>query len=94
MSIAAIDVLIEENLVEASLELGEYFIKQLQKIESPVIKEIRGRGLFIGMELNEAARPYCEEVKRRRTAVQRNTPYSDPLCTTANYYEERIRLGC
>ena len=63
VSIAAIDVLIEENLVEASLELGEYFIKQLQKIESPVIKEIRGRGLFIGMELNEAARPYCEKLK-------------------------------
>ncbi len=65
VSIAAIDVLIEENLVEASLELGEYFIKQLQKIESPVIKEIRGRGLFIGMELNEAARPYCEKLKEK-----------------------------
>ena len=65
VSIAAIDVLIEENLTEASLELGEYFIKQLQKIKSPVIKEIRGRGLFIGMELNDAARPYCEKLKEK-----------------------------
>lgn len=63
VSIAAIDVLIEEKLVETSLELGEYFIQQLRKIESPVIKEIRGRGLFIGMELNDVARPYCEKLK-------------------------------
>ena len=65
VSIAAIDVLIEENLAEASLELGEYFIKQLRTIKSPVIKEIRGRGLFIGMELNDAARPYCEKLKEK-----------------------------
>ena len=65
VSIAAIDVLIEEKLTEASLELGEYFIKELQKIKSSVIKEIRGRGLFIGMELNDVARPYCEKLKEQ-----------------------------
>lgn len=65
VSIAAIDVLIEEKLAEASLVLGEYFIKQLQNIKSSVIKEIRGCGLFIGMELNDAARPYCEKLKEK-----------------------------
>lgn len=65
VSMAAIDVLIEENLAEASLELGEYFINKLQQIDSPAIKEIRGRGLFIGMELHNAARPYCEKLKEQ-----------------------------
>lgn len=63
VSIAALDVLIEENLPQKSAELGEYFLNELKKINNPVIKEIRGRGLFIGMELTEAARPYCEQLK-------------------------------
>ena len=36
---------------------------ELQKIEHPSIKEVRGRGLFIGIELTENARPYCESLK-------------------------------
>ncbi|MEO2075340.1 MAG: ornithine--oxo-acid transaminase [Bacillus sp. (in: firmicutes)] len=63
VSIAALDVIEEEKLSERSLELGEYFLDQLKVIKNPVIKEIRGRGLFIGVELTEAARPYCEALK-------------------------------
>lgn len=63
VSIAALDVLIDEKLSERSLELGNYFMDALKKIQHPSIKEIRGRGLFIGMELTEEARPYCEELK-------------------------------
>lgn len=63
VAIAALEVLEEENLVQRSLEMGEYFKQKLQKIENPVIKEVRGRGLFIGVELTEAARPYCEALK-------------------------------
>lgn len=63
VSIAALDVIEEEKLSERSLELGEYFLDQLKAIKNPVIKEIRGRGLFIGVELTEAARPYCEALK-------------------------------
>lgn len=63
VSIAALDVLIDENLAERSNELGEYFKAELRKIDNPVIKEVRGRGLFIGVELTEAARPYCEKLK-------------------------------
>jgi len=62
-SIAAIDVLIDENLADRSLEHGEYFIKKLKDIKNPKIKEVRGRGLFIGVELSEPARKYCEELK-------------------------------
>lgn len=60
VSVAALDVLIDEELPERSNELGTYFKNALQEIENPIIKEVRGKGLFIGMELTESARPYCE----------------------------------
>lgn len=63
VSIAAIDVVIEEGLVDKSLELGEYFLNRLKEITHPCIKEVRGKGLFIGVELTEAARTYCEKLK-------------------------------
>lgn len=63
VSIASLNVLKDEKLAERSEELGNYFKDELSKIEHSSIKEVRGRGLFIGMELNEAARPYCEELK-------------------------------
>lgn len=63
VSIASLDVLVDENLADRSLKLGKYFIGKLQEIKNPVIKEIRGRGLFIGVELHESARKYCEKLK-------------------------------
>lgn len=63
VSLAALDVIIEENLVDKSLELGEYFIEKLKTLDNPKIKEVRGKGLFIGVELYEPARGYCEQLK-------------------------------
>jgi ornithine--oxo-acid transaminase len=63
VSLASLEVIEEENLAERSLELGEYFLNQLKTINNPKIKEIRGKGLFIGVELTEGARPYCEQLK-------------------------------
>lgn len=63
VSIASLEVLKDEKLADRSLELGEYFIGKLREIQHPSIKDVRGRGLFIGMELTEAARPYCEQLK-------------------------------
>lgn len=63
VSIAALDVLIDEKLADKSLELGEYLINKLKEIKNPVIKDVRGRGLFIGVELTEPARKYCELLK-------------------------------
>lgn len=63
VSIAALDVIEEENLVDRSLKLGNYFVERLKEINNPIIKEIRGRGLFIGVELTEPARSYCEKLK-------------------------------
>ncbi|WP_066366873.1 ornithine--oxo-acid transaminase [Neobacillus fumarioli] len=63
VSIAALEVIEEEKLAERSMELGTYFINKLKSIANPKIKEVRGKGLFIGVELTEAARPYCEQLK-------------------------------
>lgn len=65
VSIAALDVLVDEKLAEKSLELGEYFINKLKEIKNPIIKDIRGRGLFIGVELSQPARKYCEQLKEQ-----------------------------
>lgn len=62
VSMAALDVIEEENLAARSLGLGDYFQEELRKIEHPAIKEVRGRGLLIGLELHESARPYCEKL--------------------------------
>jgi len=59
----AMRVLIEEKMVERSAELGAYFLARLQALRSPVIREVRGRGMWIGIELNSKARPYCEALK-------------------------------
>ncbi|MGC4378053.1 ornithine--oxo-acid transaminase [Fictibacillus sp. Mic-4] len=65
VSVAALEVLEEEKLAERSLELGEYFKEKLKELTHPAIKEVRGKGLFIGVELNEDARPYCEQLKEK-----------------------------
>lgn len=61
----ALSVLVDENLIERSRELGTYFKGRLERIESPHIKDVRGKGLFIGVELHEPARRFCEELRDR-----------------------------
>jgi ornithine--oxo-acid transaminase len=60
---AALRVLIDEKLPERSAELGGYFLEKLRTLRSPDLKEVRGRGLWIGIELHSLARPYCEALK-------------------------------
>jgi len=58
----ALRVLTDENLVERSAKLGAYFLGRLHSLRSPHIKQVRGKGLWIGIELFGSARPYCEEL--------------------------------
>lgn len=63
---AALQVIVDENLVDNAAAMGSYFLDQLRQIKSPHIKEVRGRGLLIGIELlPEAggARRFCESLK-------------------------------
>lgn len=62
---AALGVLKDEKLVQRSAELGEWFVEQVKAINSPIIVEVRGRGLMVGIELKKPARQYCEELKKR-----------------------------
>lgn len=64
VSIEAMKVLEQEELVSKSNQLGAYFIDQLKSIDSPIIKEVRGKGLMVGVELDRKARPYCEELMK------------------------------
>lgn len=59
----ALRVMLDENLAARSAELGTWFLAELQRIAHPDIKEIRGRGLLVGIELRVPARPYCERLK-------------------------------
>jgi len=60
----ALRVLTEEKLVERSAELGAYFLTLLKTLRSPDLKQVRGMGLWIGIELLSLARPYCEALKQ------------------------------
>ena len=60
---AVLEVIENESLSDRSLELGDYFMSKLREIKNPLIKEVRGKGLFIGVELHEKARKYCEALK-------------------------------
>ncbi len=62
---AALDVLEDEQLTARSAELGDWFVGALRAMRHPSIKEVRGRGLLVGIELNGPARPVCEALMRR-----------------------------
>jgi ornithine--oxo-acid transaminase len=61
---AALQVLLDEKLIERSFELGAYFTDKLRSIKSPHVKQVRGRGLWIGFVLDTKARPYCERLMK------------------------------
>jgi ornithine--oxo-acid transaminase len=68
VSRAALRVIREEKLAERSQQLGEYFVEQLTEISSPHVKEVRGRGLLIGVELKpeaKGARRFCEALQQK-----------------------------
>ena len=60
---AALRVIVDEKLAHRSKELGEYALERLRTIKSSKIIEIRGLGLWIGIELNVPARPICEALQ-------------------------------
>ena len=67
---SAIRVLVEEDLVERSRVLGDYFKGRLARIESEHVKEVRGKGLFIGVELHVPARRFAEALRDRGILVK------------------------
>jgi ornithine--oxo-acid transaminase len=68
VGLAALEVIVNERLPERAAELGEWFMGELRAIDAPVVEEVRGRGLMIGVVIRKdagLARPYCEALKDR-----------------------------
>ena len=64
-AMVTIEFMENEDLVGRAAELGEYFLKKLKAIKSPKIREIRGLGLMIGIELKEKAGPYVKALMEK-----------------------------
>jgi ornithine--oxo-acid transaminase len=96
VAMTSVKVLLEEKMVENSLELGEYFRKQLGEIKSPIIKCIRGRGLFNAMVLNEGAWQFCLNMVKRgmlaKPTHENIVRFSPPLIITKAQIDEAVKL--
>jgi ornithine--oxo-acid transaminase len=85
----ALRVLIDEKLIDNSAELGAYFMERLRTVKSPKIAEIRGRGLWIGLQLTPeagGARKYCEALQTKGLLCKEThvdtIRFAPPLCIT------------
>jgi ornithine--oxo-acid transaminase len=94
----ALRVLVEEGMVKRSAVLGRYFLDRLKMLRSPDLKEVRGKGLWLGIELHSAARPYCEALKAEgvlcKETHERVIRIAPPLTITSEEIDwafERIR---
>ena len=82
----ALEVLVEEKMIENSAQLGDYFQEKLRAIPSPHVKEVRGKGLLVGVELKPEAgggRKFCEALQERgvlaKTAHANVIRFAPPL---------------
>jgi len=101
VSRAALIVLVDEKLVERSAELGKYFLEQLAEIPSKHVKEVRGRGLLIAVELKPeagGARRFCEALEKEGVLAKETHEtvirFAPPLIIdkeTIDWALERIR---
>ncbi len=62
---AALRVIADERLAERSAELGAHALQRLQQLRSPFLRAVRGKGLWIALELDRPARPFCEQLRER-----------------------------
>jgi len=94
---AALEVLLDENLAEKSATLGKYFMDELHKINSPYVKEIRGKGLFVGVEIKAEcgpARPFCEKLMELgllcKETHQQTIRFAPPLVITKEELDKAL----
>ena len=90
IGMAAIDVLVDEKLAENAEKMGAYFVKRLEEIKNPKIKDIRHRGLLIGVEFHlgkdETVRPICEKLMAKgvlaKDTHEKTVRFAPPLVIT------------
>ncbi|MBI4725057.1 MAG: ornithine--oxo-acid transaminase [Rhodomicrobium sp.] len=94
---AALRVIVEEGMVENAAEQGAYFLEGLRSIQSPAVKEVRGRGLMLAIELHAdagGARRYCEALRQRgilcKDTREHTIRVSPPLIITRQQIDEAL----
>lgn len=96
VGLAAVNIIVNDGLMENAERLGEYFINELRKIKSPIIKEVRGKGLLIGIEVKEGYKardivmkllPHGVLTKETHNTVMRVAP---PLIITREQIDEAL----
>lgn len=95
----AMKVLVEEGLIENAASMGTYFLEGLKQISNPYIKEVRGKGLMIGLEFYPeagGARQYCEKLKKRGLLCKETHDhiirFAPPLVITKDQIEWALEI--
>jgi ornithine--oxo-acid transaminase len=95
----ALKVLVEEGLIENAASMGKYFLEGLKQISSPYIKEVRGKGLMIGLEFYPqagGARQYCEKLKKKGLLCKEThnhiIRFAPPLVITKDQIEWALEI--
>ncbi|HKD84590.1 MAG TPA: ornithine--oxo-acid transaminase [Terriglobales bacterium] len=91
---AALQVLVDEKLIERSAEVGDYFLAKLRALRSPHLREVRGKGLWIGIELDVPARPYCEALKELGILCKETHDYVIRIAPPLVITREEIDWAC
>ncbi|WP_010288459.1 ornithine--oxo-acid transaminase [Kurthia massiliensis] len=99
VAVAALDVIEQEQLANRSLALGDYLQQQLTTIQHSSIQQVRGKGLLIGIQLDRAARPFCEALMKQGVLCKETHDtvirFAPPLTITREELDwaiEKIRL--
>jgi ornithine--oxo-acid transaminase len=94
---AALDALVDEHLVERSAALGPHLLHRLRALNNPIVREVRGQGLFAGVELDEnraSARDACEALLAEGVLskeTRRNTVrFAPPLTITRDELDDAL----
>jgi len=99
VALEALNVIVEEELAEKAVQLGDVFMKRLASFNSPLIKEIRGKGLLIGIEINTeyaSARKVCEKLMENGLLTKEThetiVRFAPPLVITQGELEDAMGI--
>jgi ornithine--oxo-acid transaminase len=96
IGLAALDVLVKEKLADKTAKLGDHFKRGLKALKHPHIKEVRGRGLLLGLEFTKPARPFCELLMKRGLLAKEThdftARFAPPLVITKSQIDQALLI--
>jgi ornithine--oxo-acid transaminase len=100
VGLASLAVIEDERLAERAAELGDWFMGELRNIDSPVVEEVRGRGLLIGVVIRQEAglaRPFCEALMERGVLAKEThdqvVRFAPPLVIKREQLQETVAIA-